>query len=284
MRNAERSSASRRFAASSKRSAEAAVVGVDEQLLAGLGVLDDDHAEIGQVHLQRIVEAHGDDVVPLREMGQRLRPAGRADEIGDDEHQRSPRRDAIGRLQQLAEVGLRRLRARRPRQHPVQQVQHLPTAAARRNHRVDGIAVEEGADAIAVARQDSREHRDELRRNRLLLQLLRAEIDRRGEVEQEPRRDFALLVVLAHVGRLEAGGDVPVDVADVVAVRVFAQVGEVEAVAAEQRPVIAVQHPVEPADHRPLEPPQDRIRRRASAWARFGHGSPAAFPACARAA
>ena len=96
-RKAERSSASRRFAAAAKRWRKPAVVRVDEQLLAGLGILDDEQAEIGQLHLQRIVEPHRDHVVALGEVGERLGPARRADEIGDDEHQRAPRRDAIGR-------------------------------------------------------------------------------------------------------------------------------------------------------------------------------------------
>ncbi len=171
-----------------------------------------------------------------------------------------------------------------PVQHPVQQVQHVPPAASRRDHRVDAVAVEHRAHAVAVPRQDPRQHGDELARHRLLLDGARAEIDRRAQVEQEPRGDLALLVVLAHVGRLQPRGDVPVDVPDVVAVHVLAQVGEVEAVAAKERPVVAVQHAVEAADHRPLEPAQDCLRRRRRAADRFGHGSRAASRALARAA
>ncbi len=48
--------------------AKPAVVRVDEDLLTRLGVLHDEHAEVGQLHFERVVEAHGDDVVPLREM------------------------------------------------------------------------------------------------------------------------------------------------------------------------------------------------------------------------
>ena len=55
--------------------AEAPVVRVDEQLLAGLGVLHDQQAQIGQLHLQRIVEPHRHHLVALREMRQRLRPS-----------------------------------------------------------------------------------------------------------------------------------------------------------------------------------------------------------------
>ena len=62
-------------AASAKRCAKAAVVGVDEQLLAGLGVLHQQQPEVGQLHLDRVVEPHRDDLVPLREMGERLAPS-----------------------------------------------------------------------------------------------------------------------------------------------------------------------------------------------------------------
>jgi hypothetical protein len=161
----------------------------------------------------------------------------------------SERRGAIvRRAQQVAQVGRTGLPARRPVQHPVQQVQHVPAAAARRNHRVHAIAVEHRADAIAVARQDPGEHRDELARHCLFLHVARAEVDRGAQVEQEPRGDLALLVVLAHVGRLQPRGDIPVDVPDVVAVHVLAQVGEVEPVAAKERPIVAVQHAVQAAD------------------------------------
>jgi hypothetical protein len=78
-------------------------------------------------------------------------------------------------------------------------MQHLATAAARRQRQVHPIAVEKRADAIAMARQDAGEHRDELAGDRFLLEVLRAEIDGCGEIEEEPRGDFALFHVLAHV-------------------------------------------------------------------------------------
>jgi hypothetical protein len=49
-------------------------------------------------------------------------------------------------------------------------------------------------------------------------------------------------------------------VAHIVVVLVLAQVGEVEAEAAEQRAVVTLQQAVEPADHRPLELAQQLFR------------------------
>ena len=52
---------------------------------------------------------------------------------------------------------------------------------------------------------------------------------------------------------------VPVDVAQVVARLVLAQVGEVDAFAAEQRPVVALEPAVEAPDDPPLEAAQDPL-------------------------
>ena len=151
----------------------------------------------------------------------------------------------------------------------MEEVQHLAPAAPGRDDGVHGDPVEQRADAIAVAREDASEHGDKLGRHRFLLHVVRAEIDRRAQVEQEPGGDFALLVVLAHVGRGETSGDVPVDVPHIVAVLVLAKVGEVEPVAAEECPVVAVQHAVQPPDHRPLETAKDGLRRSRRSGFRF---------------
>ena len=68
------------------------------------------------------------------------------------------------------------------------------------------------------------------------------------------------------------GRDVPVDVADVVAPLVVAQVEEVGAVAAQQGAVVALQAPVEPADDLPLEAPQDPFGCQAAAVAPIAGG------------
>ena len=58
----------------------------------------------------------------------------------------------------------------------------------------------------------------------------------------------------------------------IVVVLVFAQVGEIEAVAAEQRAVVAVQQAVEPAHDRPFEPAQEAsgVVRRNATWVSSG--------------
>ena len=74
-RNAARSAASRCSRRRGEALAEAAVVGVDEQLLAGLGVLHHQQAEVGQFDLQRVVQPHRDHLVALRELAERAPPS-----------------------------------------------------------------------------------------------------------------------------------------------------------------------------------------------------------------
>jgi hypothetical protein len=71
--------------------------------------------------------------------------------------------------------------------------------------------------------------------------------------------------------RLQARGDVPVDVAHVVVGLVLAQVGQVEPAAAHQRAVVALQQAVEPPDDRPFQPAQQAVglpgkRGRGARW------------------
>ncbi len=65
------------------------------------------------------------------------------------------------------------------------------------------LGVQDRADAVAVAREQAREHRDELARQRALAHLLRTEVDRARQVEHEPRGDLAVFLELAHVRDLQ---------------------------------------------------------------------------------
>jgi hypothetical protein len=114
-----------------------------------------------------------------------------------------------------------------------------------------------------VTGQQAGERRHEVDQDTPLepLRLPGPEVDRGAEVEQEPRGDLTVLVVFANVRRIHPGGDAPVDVPDVVAVLVFAQVREVDAVAAEQRAVVALKQAVEPADDLPVEALEEAFRR-----------------------
>src|SRR5439155_11568742 len=119
-------------------------------------------AEIRQLRFQRIVEPYGDDLVALHEVAQELGPARLADEIGDDEDQRAALDHVRAGLQQFPQVRASALRRRLQGGHLVQDLQYVAAAVARRDHRLDTAAVEERADAVAMAREQPRQHRDEL--------------------------------------------------------------------------------------------------------------------------
>ena len=160
---------------------------VDEQLLAGLGVLHRHQAEVGQRHLQRVEQAHRQHLVALRQLRQRVVPAGRADEVGHHEHQRAAL-DGAGRgVQQVGQRGAAAARVvPRPLAHRAQQVQHCGATAAAAARVSTLVAVEQRADAVAVAREQAREHGDEVDRHRQLGASAGAEVDAARQVEQEP--------------------------------------------------------------------------------------------------
>ena len=91
---------------------ELGVARVDRELLAGLGVLDHDHAGVGQLVLARIEQPDRDDLVALGQLQQRTLPSGRGDEVGDENDQRAPPDCAERELEQPRQVGDRPVRGR----------------------------------------------------------------------------------------------------------------------------------------------------------------------------
>ena len=164
---------------------------------------------------------------------------------------------------QRRQIGEGRVCQARLLQQIVDHAQHLNPPAARGNGAFDAAAIEDRADAIAVPRQQARHRRDEIDQHGALqvLRLHRAEIHRGTEIEQKPRRDFAIFGVLPDVGRVHAGRDVPIDVANIVFGLIFAQIGKVYAVAVKQAAIIALQQAVQTANDLPVETLQDALRR-----------------------
>ena len=93
--------------------AEPPVAGVDVELLAGLRVLHDDRADIGQVGLPRVDEADRQDLVPSMEQVEGPFPTGCADEVGDDDDQRAPLDRVVGGFNERPQVGERSARQAR---------------------------------------------------------------------------------------------------------------------------------------------------------------------------
>ena len=162
-----------------------------------------------------------------------------------------------------AQVGERCAAQARLAEQVLDEAQDLDAPAASGDGVLDAAAVEHGADPVAAPGEQPGERRHEVDEDRPLeaIGVDGAEVHRGAEVEQEPRGDLAILVVLADVRRVHPGGDVPVDVPDVVAGLVLAQRGEVDAVAVEQAPVVALKQAIQPADDLPVEALEDALRR-----------------------
>src|SRR5262249_14229965 len=77
-----------------KALSESSIVGVDEQLFAGLGVPHHEQAQVRQFHLQRIIEPHRHDLMALCEVGQRLSPTRHTDERRADKNKRATLHEA----------------------------------------------------------------------------------------------------------------------------------------------------------------------------------------------
>ena len=128
---------------------EAGVVGVDEDDLAGLGVLDVDHPGGGQLELAPVDHLDRHDVVAAGELAEQALPARLGEEVRDDHDERAAPQDPQRGAQRGPEVGgppARRLAARpacsrEDAQHVVAAVagrDRLPHAPRRRTARRPG--------------------------------------------------------------------------------------------------------------------------------------------------
>ena len=227
-------------------------MGIDVQCLAGLRVGHDHEPDVRQLALAGIGEADRERLVSSREEAERLLPARHRKEVRDDEDERAALDGAERSLDELREGRCWRALQPGPSLHLVDEAQDLHPPTARGNDLLHVLAVQDRTDAVAVAREKAGDEADEIDEEIALVRARGPEVDGRRKVEQEMRRDLPVLEVLADVREVEAGGDVPVDVADVVAGDVLADVREIETLTAEQRPVIALQQTVQAPDDRPV--------------------------------
>ena len=97
---------------------------------------------------------------------------------------------------------------------------------------------------------------DEFEQGLALRLRARAEVQRRRVLKEHEQRDLAFLDEFFPVGLAEPRGDVPVDVAHIVAKRVFHDLVELHAAAAEGGTVLAAEHVLDGVAHTPLEAAQ----------------------------
>src|SRR5690606_18115193 len=127
------------------------VVGIDEYLLAGLGVLHHDESEDREFLLEGAEERERQGLLVVREMAERLVPARRADEVRDQENERAALDHLAGHLQEGRQIRRRRTAELGTRKQRIEDMQDMRAADPGGNHGVQAAAEEQRTDAIAVA-------------------------------------------------------------------------------------------------------------------------------------
>ena len=196
--------------------AEPRIGGVDEQLLAGLGVLDHDQADLGERVVRGVDHPQRDDVVAVREPDERALPLARADEVRDHHDQAAPRQRR-DRVEHRGEVGGGRGPGVGGAVELPSDPQRVAASGAGRDDAGRAGVVEDGADPVAVSAEQPGQDEGELGEHVLLAAARAADHHGRRSVEDQPGGQLAVLVELAYLRFVEPGGDVPVDVPGVVA-------------------------------------------------------------------
>ena len=124
-----------------------------------------------------------------------------------------------------------------------------------------GISVDD-ADAIAVGGRKHHRERGELEERGALGAGAGAELQRECVLKDDEDGELAFLDEFFAERFAEARGDVPVDVADIVAEIIFYNLVELHAAPAEHRTVFAGERILDGFFHAPLELAQQRDRRR----------------------
>ena len=210
--------------------------------LARLGVLDRQQPGGGQRALARVMQVHAYQVVAgvgeadfldgaaagagLGEGG-----AEAVQEVGEQEHDRAPVQHAIQEGQGRRDVGAAVLGLEE--EHLADEPQNVAPPFARRQEQLDLVGEQQQRDLVAAPRGGNGQRAGNLRRKLALGAAQRAE--RRGgrDVHRQHHRQFALLAVALHERPPHAIGDVPVNVADLIAGDILAQLLEIHAAALE---------------------------------------------------
>ena len=254
--------ASRSLDARAEPGAQQRVAGVDDELLPGLGVLDDDQAGVGQFVVGGVDDAQGDDLVARHQAQQRPLPVAVADEVGDDHDQGAAPGELGDRVEHRREVGRaaagagRRRSWRARRRCAARACGPVPGGTVRT---APGV-VEQRADAVPAPAEQPGEHQGKLAEHVVLAAPGRAHRHGRRTVEHQPHGELAVLGEHAKLRLVQPGGDVPVDVPRVVALGVFAQADEVGSGPPVRGAVAARQASVEAADDPPFQAEQEPFR------------------------
>src|SRR5580704_13408268 len=178
--------------------------------------------------------------------------AARCHEVGDDEDDRATPQHPVGVRERRAEV--RPPPCRLERDQLAQHTPRLATSLGGRHVLLDPIGEEQETDAVVVARRGECQDRADFGGQSGLAPHATAEGIGTAAVDQEDDGELPLLDVAPHVGRGRPRGDRPVDRPDVVAELVLAHVGELDATALEDAPVLSGEYVADESPEAQLQP------------------------------
>ena len=216
--------------------ADIGVGGVDEAEAPGLGVAEVEASGLGEAFLGGVGEAEGDEFVAVGEEAEGAGEVG-VEEVGEEEEEGLALEDAEEEAGGGGEVG-GALAGAGGEDFP-DDAEDVGVALGGGEVEEGSVGEEEEAGFVPVGLGGEGEDGGDLGGEFLFAEVAAAVAVGGGDVDGEDGGEFAFLAELADEGLAGAGGDVPVDVLGVVAVLVFAEVVEVEALAFEGGVVVA---------------------------------------------
>ena len=204
--------------------AQGAVRRVDVDLLARLGILERDNADVGQILLARIDHRDGNEVVAAGGDGEGTRIT-LIHEIGNKEDHRAPGHHFVQVFQRGGQIGPAVLWLEE--EHFADEPQGVQAAFFRMNEKFDLVAEKEEADFVVILDRAEGEDRGDFGGQLALARVHASEIARGADIDHEHDGQFALLSEFFDKWRVHARGDVPIDRPDFVTRRVFAHLLEI---------------------------------------------------------
>ncbi len=229
--------------------ANATAAGVDVHDLSRFEITQGEEPDLGQLPFGGALGDQGHHIVPVGEAAKRQVEVGERvvvvvhqlghQEVREEDHHTTTRHHAVEVFEGVRhvgamtfEIGLEDLR---------HQSQCVLAAFGGRDERLDSIGEEEEADAVLLPRRGEGQRAGDLRQALALASAPAAEVARRAHVEGQEDLELAFGAERLEKGPARSGGDVPVDLANVVARHVLTDLLEVHARAAEEGAAVATQ-------------------------------------------
>ncbi len=207
----------------------AAIAGVDEDLPAGLWILKGNEADIGDRIFARVTQPNGDDLMAVAKASERRLPTRRCEEVRDDDHERPATDHPAGVIESAGQVGGSAASVAGRTLDRRGKLEQVVPPSAGGDDRADTVGEGDEAQSVTAAGQERPSDRCEVGSLVALEHPGGSPVHRCAQIDQQPDVERSLDKSLTDMRPVGPGGDIPVDVADVVARLVLANFGQFEA-------------------------------------------------------